>query len=134
MTYALRLRVRTPEGLALDREVRSIRVEDEDGWIGILPGRRDLLAVLPPGLVLFATDEGEGYVAVSGGLLELTSGDCRISAHDARVAGDPVAAADALDALLRGRRERSERRREVLGQLEREALRRIALAVREAGT
>lgn len=131
---ALRLRVRTPEGLALDREVRSIRAEDEDGWIGILPGRRDLLAVLPPGLVLFAdADEGEGYVALSGGLLELTSGDCRISAHDARVARDPSAAADALDALLRNRRERSERRREVLSQLEREALRRVALAVREGG-
>lgn len=127
----LYLRVRTPEGLALDHEVRSIRVEDRDGWIGILPNRRDLLAVLPAGLVLFADDEGEGYVAISGGLLELTHNDCRISARVARVARDPSAAAEALDVLLRERRERSERRREVLDQLEREALRRVAHVARE---
>src|SRR5690606_19701175 len=127
----LRLRVRTPEGLVLDREVRSVRAEDEDGWIGILPGRRDLLALLPPGLVLFGDEEGEGYLAISGGLLDLTAGECRVMAREARLARDPGEAAEALAALLRARRERSERRREVLDELEREALRRVASSVRE---
>lgn len=128
---ALRLRVRTPEGLLLDREVRALRVEDEDGWIGVLPGRRDLLAVLPPGLVLFTDEEGEGFVAIAGGLLELTGGECRVVASDARLARDPREAAELLDALLRARKERGGRRREVLDELEREALRRVAGAVRE---
>ncbi|HEY8432725.1 MAG TPA: hypothetical protein VIL20_30350 [Sandaracinaceae bacterium] len=127
----LRLRVRTPEGLVLDREVKAVRVEDADGWVGILPGRRDLIALLVPGLVLFDDEAREGYVAVSGGLLELTAGECRVMVGDARLARDPSEAAEALAALLRARRERSERRRAVLDELEREALRRVASAVRE---
>lgn len=130
---ALRLRVRTPDGLVLDRDVRSLRVEDEDGWVGVLPGRRDLIALLPPGLVLFTDDEGDGFVAISGGLLELTDGDCRVVTGDARLARAAREAADLLDALFVARKERGERRRDVLDDLEREALRRVAGAVRESG-
>ena len=127
------LAIRTPEGLAYDGPVRSIRAEDEDGWFGILPGRRDVVAVLPPGLVLFEDEEGEGFVAISGGVLDHCNDRCRVMAREARLSRAPLEAAAELDALVGGRRERSERRREVADDLEREALRRMARALREAG-
>ena len=86
MSDPLRLRVRTPEGLLYDDLVSSIRAEDRDGWFGILPGRRDVLATLPPGLLLFADAEGDGFVALSGGLLALRGGECRVMASEARLA------------------------------------------------
>lgn len=132
MSAGLRLRVRTPEGLLHDGAVTSIRAEDRDGWFGILPGRRDVLATLPPGLVLFTDAAGDGFVAISGGLLSLQRGECRVMAPEARLARDPVAAADALEALRTRRRERAGRRRGVMEDLEREALVRMTRAMRDA--
>lgn len=127
----LTLAVRTPEGLLYEGAVRSIRAEDLDGGFGILPGRRDLAAVLPVGLVLFEDDAGDGFVAVSGGVLELTAGRCRVMAPEAALARDPDDAASALGALRAAREARTARRRGVLADLEREALRRLAHAMRE---
>ncbi|HJL15233.1 MAG TPA: hypothetical protein RMH99_06230 [Sandaracinaceae bacterium LLY-WYZ-13_1] len=129
---SLTLRVRTPEGLAFDGPVDAIRAEDADGWFGILPGRRDVVAVLPPGLLLFEDAEGDGFVALSGGLLELTRDRCRVVVREARVAREAEAAADALDTLIEARRARIEHRRGVMEDLEREALRRLARALEEA--
>ena len=131
MSPPLSLAIRTPLGLLYEGSVRSIRAEDLDGGFGILPGRRDLAAALPPGLVLFEDAEGDGYVAVSGGVLELTGGACRVMAPEAELARDPTDAAERLVALRAARRERSERRRGVLFDLEREALRRLANSLRE---
>lgn len=132
MSDPLRLRVRTPEGLLYDDLVSSIRAEDRDGWFGILPGRRDVLATLPPGLLLFADAEGDGFVALSGGLLALRGGECRVMASEARLARDPVRAADAPAGSRARRRERAARRRDVMADLEREAIGRMARALREA--
>lgn len=131
MRPPLSLAVRTPDGSIYEGAVRSIRAEDLDGGFGILPGRRDLAAVLPPSLVLFEDDGGDGYVAVSGGTLELTAGRCRVMAPEAALARDPDDAARAL-VELRGRRAAAvARRRGVLADLEREALRRLAHAMKE---
>ena len=67
------LLVRSPEGLVFDGPVKAIRAEDEDGWFGVLPGRTDIVAVLPPGLLLFEDEAGDEFVD-SGGLLELAGG------------------------------------------------------------
>lgn len=128
----LTLQVRSPEGLVFDGPVRALRAEDEDGWFGVLPGRMDVVAVLPPGLLLFEDAAGDGFVALSGGLLELADGRCRVMAREARLSRDVEEAAAALDALLEARRRRAGRRRGVMQDLEREALRRLARALREA--
>lgn len=129
---SLALSVRTPDGLVFDGPVAAIRAEDEDGWFGILTGRRDVVAVLPPGLLLFEDADGDGFVALSGGLLDLSHDRCRVMAREARLSRDAEAAAAELDELLTARRERSERRRGVMTDLEREALRRLARSLREA--
>lgn len=119
------LTVRTPGGLVYDAEVESLRAEDLSGWFGVRPGREDVVAVLPPGLLLVKDGEGEGLVALSGGLLSLERGVCRVMAREAVVSRDLSEVAERLAALQRQRGERSAQRRDALERLAREALRRM---------
>ena len=128
----LTLEVRSPDGVLYEGPVSAIRAEDHEGWFGILPGRRDIVASLPPGIVLFEDGRGEGFIAVSRALLSLDGASCRVLAPEARLARDVGEAARALATLRDSRRERSERRRDAMKSLEREALRRMVGALREA--
>ena len=67
-------------------EVASVVAEDRDGWFGIRPGRADLVALLPAGLLVFrdpGPEGAEGFVALSGGVLDLAGSRCRVLAGDA---------------------------------------------------
>ena len=130
MTRVLRLSVRSPRGLHLDAEVDAITAEDSSGWVGVLPGRQDFVAVLPPGLLLFRDSDGEGYVAVAGGLLELRQGVCRVLAREAVVDRDLDAISARVGEMRSGVRDRGDRRRRMVDDLAREALRRLELEVR----
>ncbi len=127
---ALSLQIRTPHGLLVAQAVDAITAEDRSGWFGVAPGRADLVAVLPPGLLTFRDSEGEGFVALSGGLLELRSGRCRVLAREAVVSRNLDEIADELEAHLRDRNARSETHRSVMDELVREALRRMVGEVR----
>lgn len=124
------LLVRTPSGLLFDAQVQAIVAEDRSGWFGVRPGCADLVAVLPPGLLTFRDAEGEGFVALAGGLLDLRGSDCRVVLRDAVLSRrlDDVAAA--LEAHRDKRRRGTERQRGTLQDLVREALRRMAKAER----
>lgn len=122
----LRLRLRTPLGPLIDRPVRAIVAEDLDGWFGIRPGRRDLAAVLPPGLLTFVDQDGEGFAALSGGLLDLRDGECRVMVREAIIAQRLEDVAELVRSHIRGRRQHGEVQRDVLHDLAREALRRLA--------
>lgn len=126
----LQLQLRTPHGLVVDQPVVAITAEDLSGWFGIGPGRADLVAVLPPGLLTFRDAEGEVFVALSGGLLHVESGRCRVLAREAVVSRDLDDIADQLEAHLVGRTARRETQRGVMDELVREALRRMAEEVR----
>lgn len=122
----LELGIRTPVSTVFQGPVRAIRAEDLDGWFGIRPGRRDIAAVLPAGLLLFEDEEGEAFVALAGGLLDLRGRRCRVMARD-------VTLARRLDEILelalqhvRERRQRPRVQRDVFDDLVREALRRLA--------
>lgn len=128
---SLRLEVRTLDGILHDGPVSSIRAEDRDGWFGILPGRQDVIATLPPGLLLFEDRAGRGFLAVTRALLSLTGGTCRVLAPEAGIAREIDEAARILADLRASRRERSRRHHEVMAGLEREALRRMASSFSE---
>lgn len=121
----LRLMIRTPLGLVCDSDVRSVCAEDEAGWFGILPGRRDIIACLPPGLLTFRDSEGEMFVALSSGLLELRGETCRVVVRDAKLSRSLDDVAEALASALEARKTRGKRRSGVFADLEREALRRL---------
>lgn len=127
---SIALRLRTPAGLLLDSEVERVVAEDLDGWFGIAPGRIDLVAVLAPGLLVFRDAEGEGYVALAGGLLELRAGECRVMCRDAAVSRRLEDLADRVEALILSRRERQAAQQDVVDELVREALRRMAQEAR----
>jgi F-type H+-transporting ATPase subunit epsilon len=124
------LRVRTPSRTVIDRPVRAVRAEDEDGWFGIGPGRTELVALLPVGLLVYRDDDGEGYVAVGGGLLHMRGEECRVMVRDAVASRDLSAIGAELDRYVEQRRERVERERGIIDELAREALRRLAQEVR----
>lgn len=130
----LRLRLRTPAGLLVDQPVSAVTAEDLDGWFGIAPGRADLVAVLPPGLLVFrdpkSEGEGEGFVALAGGLLDLRANECRVMARQAVMSRDLERIADQVAAHLRQRRARGRAQRGAIFELVREALRRMAREVR----
>jgi F-type H+-transporting ATPase subunit epsilon len=124
----LTLEVRTPSGLVLNQPVTSITAEDRTGWFGIRRGRTDLIAVLPPGLLVYADGDEEGFVALSGGLLGLRSGHCTVLATEAIVAPELEAVADEVARQARRREEQTEVHRGVVRDLAFEALRRLRRA------
>ncbi len=131
MSPELTLQVRTPEGLLVDQPIRSLVVEDRDGWFGIRPGRVDVVASIPAGLTIFRDDSGETFIASSGGLLDLRGDVCRVMLHDAELSRDLDQVSNLLARARERRRERSEAYRGVFEELEREALRRFVQRTRE---
>lgn len=127
---SLQLQLRTPHGLLVDQPVAAITAEDRSGWFGIAPGRADLIAVLPPGLLTYRDQDGEVFVALAGGLLEMKQGRCRVLAREAIASRDLDEIADQLESHLRGRKARRETQMSVMDELVHEALRRMATEVR----
>jgi F-type H+-transporting ATPase subunit epsilon len=127
---SLGLQLRTPSGLLVDRPIEALTAEDLDGWFGVRPGRADLVAVLPPGLLAFRDEEGEAFVALSGGLLHVRGGVCRVLAREAILSRDLEGIADALEAHFARRRRQHALQQDAVGDLAREALRRLAAEAR----
>jgi len=70
----MRLKILLPFGVALDRpDVVRIVAETRSGSFGILPRRRDCVAALAPGILVFETaGDGEAYAALDEGVLTKT--------------------------------------------------------------
>ena len=64
--------------------VRRIVVENQAGWIGLLPQRLDCIMALVPGILLYETqDQGEFSVAVDAGILVKTGREVLVSVRRA---------------------------------------------------
>ena len=122
----LRLTLRTPHGVLLDRPVRAIRAEDVDGWFGVLPGRADLVAVLEPGLMVVRDAEGECFVASAGGMMDLRGPWCRVMLREAVASRDLASIGAELEGVLARRARRGHAQQQAMSDLVREALRRLA--------
>src|SRR5262245_53622467 len=66
MAGTLTLRVITPDRIALDLQVQSVRVPGVDGQLGILPRHAPMVAALDVGLLRYRVDGGERVLFVSG--------------------------------------------------------------------
>lgn len=126
----LRLTLRSPAGLLFAGEVDAVRAEDASGSFGLRPGHEGLVAVMPPGLLLFRDAQGEGFLAHVGGLLSLDADDCRVTVREAVLSRHLDDVAEQLEALQARRSRRREVQRDVLSQLAREVLRRLVREVR----
>jgi len=70
-------------------DVLQIVSETSAGSFGLLPHRRDCVAALVPGILVYATAaEGEVFVAVDGGVLVKTGPDVLVSVRRAMGGAD----------------------------------------------
>jgi F-type H+-transporting ATPase subunit epsilon len=80
MSGTLHLTVTTPSQILVDSgDVAAVRVEDQSGNFGILPGHADLLTALVPSVSRWRTTDGAAhFCAVRGGVFTVSAG-CKIS-------------------------------------------------------
>jgi F-type H+-transporting ATPase subunit epsilon len=98
----MRVEIRVPDGVVLQREVAALQARDATGSFGLLPGHEDFCTVLVPCVVGLRDPAGNpSYAAVDGGILLLEHGHLTIVTQDAvtadrleDVAADVVAMLD----------------------------------------
>jgi F-type H+-transporting ATPase subunit epsilon len=80
MAGTLTLRVITPDRIALDRSVASVKLPGLDGSIGVLPRHAPMIAALDTGLLRYREAPGarENVLFVSGGFAEVRGDTLRV--------------------------------------------------------
>jgi len=66
-----RLEVVTAERMVFSDDVNMVVAWGTEGQLGILPHHAPLMTMLRPGDLLIRKDDGEEYLAISGGFLEV---------------------------------------------------------------
>lgn len=121
------LRVLLPEEVVLERKVRKVVAEGENGSFGLLPRHVDYVEPLVPGILSFVPvgDEDEVFVAVDEGVLVKCGGEVLVSVRNAMVGPD----LGDLEATVRTHFQRIDKReramRTALAKLESEVVHRF---------
>jgi len=71
---SLRLRVITSRSLLADLEVDEVSIPGLEGYLGVLPGHRELFTALGPGLVTYRAGQTAESFPVRGGYAEVGPG------------------------------------------------------------
>ncbi len=74
----LTLRVITPDQIALDEQVDSVRLPGVDGSMGVLPRHAHMVAALDAGEVEWKAGGSQEFLFVSGGFAEVRDGTVRV--------------------------------------------------------
>ncbi|MEO8362632.1 MAG: F0F1 ATP synthase subunit epsilon [Vicinamibacteria bacterium] len=108
-------------------EVSRIVADTREGSFGLLPHRRDCVAALAPGILIYETEaEGEVYVAVDEGVLVKTGPDVRVSVRRAMAGTDLAQLHDAVKHEFLALDEQDRSVRSVMTNMEAGLLRRFA--------
>ena len=84
MPEKIHLEVVTPERRVFEADVDRVEVPGLDGELGILPGHTELVSQLKPaGLLTYHRAEEKGEIAISNGLVEISSNRVIILANRA---------------------------------------------------
>ena len=127
MNATLHLTVTTPSQILVESDnVAAVRVEDQSGGFGILPGHADLLTVLVPSVLRWRTADGAArFCAVRGGVFTVSSGrDVAVACREG-VVGDSLDELQAKVRAVRAQELEADRKARV------EQIRLHALAVRQ---
>ncbi len=68
---AFHLRVLTPREVLCDVKAKEVTLPALDGYLGVLPGHRPLLAALGRGRIHYVSDQEEEEFSVRGGYAEI---------------------------------------------------------------
>ncbi|TXT37383.1 MAG: F-type H+-transporting ATPase subunit epsilon [Comamonadaceae bacterium] len=108
-------------------DVLRIVSETHAGSFGLLPHRRDCVAALMPGILIYETAaEGEVFVAVDGGVLVKTGPDVRVSVRRAMLGADLGQLRQAVEQEFLALDAHEQNVRSVMAKLETGFLRRFA--------
>jgi F-type H+-transporting ATPase subunit epsilon len=106
--------------------VARIVAETREGSFGLLPRRRDCVAALAPGILIYETEaEGEVYVAVDEGVLVKTGLDVLVSVRNAIGGTDLGELRDSVEREFLNLNEREQSVRSVLAKMESGVIRRL---------
>jgi len=100
MAKTLKLQIVTPEASAYSADVDIVTLPTIVGQIGILPGHVRLVTELIPGEIIVRRDGKTDYLAVGGGLVEVTGEHVSILT-DLAVAAESIDEAKAEEARQR---------------------------------
>jgi len=98
--HLIRLLVVTPDDVIIDQKVISIRVQQPDGWKGILAHHAPYITQLLSGVMMYRfPDEDEPrYLVVHGGTLEVQDNMIVVLTAAAEPGADPKVLAQAIQA------------------------------------
>ena len=107
--------------------VVRIVAETREGSFGLLPHRRDCVASLAPGILIYETKaQGEVYVAVDGGVLVKSGLDVLVSVRNAIGGTDLNQLRDSVEQEFLNLNEREQSVRSVMAKMESGFIRRLA--------
>lgn len=92
MTGRLHLRITTPLSVLVDeRDVQSVRAEDDSGSFGLLPGHVDFLTALPASVLRWRDGAGRArYCALRAGVMTVSDGaEVSVSCREGVLGDDP---------------------------------------------
>jgi F-type H+-transporting ATPase subunit epsilon len=124
----INLKVLLPFRIFADK-IRVVRIvaETREGSFGLLPHRRDCVAALAPGILIYETkSQGEVYVAVDEGVLVKTGLDVLVSARNAIGGTDLGQLRDSVEQEFLNLNEREQSVRSVMAKMESGFIRRLA--------
>lgn len=127
----LNLKILTMEGVKFDGSVQFISVPGADGQLTILPSHAALLTSLQPGEVVIHTNDGEHYISVAGGVMEISNDQVAILA-DAAERDTDIDIQRAEAALTRAREQVSSVKRTVDVESATRALARAQIRIKVA--
>lgn len=124
----MNLKVLLPFEVLIEKtNVLRVVVETQMGLFGLLPNRRDCVAALVPGILVYETEtDGEVFMAVDDGILAKTGPNVTVSVRRALVGTDLSQLHDTVTSEFLALDERELRVRSVAAKLEAGLLRRFA--------
>jgi len=100
MADTLKLEIVTPGAVVYAKDVHMVTLPAVDGQIGVLPHHVPVLTRVVPGEIIVRKDGQEEFIAVGGGLVEIT-GDLVAIVTDMAVAAKDIDEARAEEARQR---------------------------------
>ena len=85
MEERIHLKVITPVGPALEKDVSYVNLPTPEGSIGILANHAPMLCAVGKGKLKYRFEGGEGFVFVSEGVASVENNELTVLAEEARI-------------------------------------------------
>lgn len=86
MADRIRLRIVTPSGPVLERNVNYVNLPTPEGSVGILADHAPMLCALGRGKLRYRFEEGERCLSVSGGVASVENNEVTVLTEEAEIA------------------------------------------------